>query len=234
MEPDRLWVVFFCPQRTRFYEDPLLTLGREVVTCGLLFHRKPTPEGKLNAELFLSETNANSFVRHDNFAVREDRPLTLDSYKIDTSAVYSVMVTDARDEVDMIYKLCAGCCEVKKPFNISDRFSTFAMPFYQPRDDKDLYSVKEMHSAQAVVLILRAGLSGSSSPVRERVSGLNSRVMTPQSLRDVLVGMPGSYQMEKAVVKVEKAAVTSSNVSKKKQASCPVDAPSAQGSKRGC
>jgi len=116
---------------------------------------------------------------------------------MDKSSLYYSLVTKNSEIMQVLYNICIGCAMVKKSFNMYDRFNVFAIPFYQPKDDENLYGVESMHTAQAVVLILKAGLPASGSPLKDRINELNSKITTPQILRDKLMGLPYPHHMKK-------------------------------------
>jgi len=53
---DGLYLIFFCHQKSNDIIEKLLMLGREVVTCGLLFFHKCDSNGACKTELFMAET----------------------------------------------------------------------------------------------------------------------------------------------------------------------------------
>ena len=96
--------------------------------------------------------------------------------------------------VEKIYNVCRACHSTKKGYNTIDRVCSAVVPFYHPADKRNVFDVECLHSAQAIILILRECI-GHDHPVMCRIYGLNSRSHTPEMLRDVLVGLGSPHDL---------------------------------------
>ena len=186
-----VYAVFFCPLKTSILSS-FEALGRDVLSCGLLFHLLEETDRR-KFELFMADTSARSFKWYDHFYIPPTH-VVLDGYKVSRDSVQGLLISDDAETVDRIYRVCRGCHEVSKDYNNMDRLLTAFVPFYQPPDDTTIFTAKSLHSAQAIILILKECLAKDSA-VKGRIEGLNSRIATPQSLRDVLHGLPSPHQL---------------------------------------
>jgi len=97
------------------------------------------------------------------------------------------------EEIERISKICNACCNLKIKYNYKDRFMS---AFTNPPDNTDIYNTQYLHSAQAVLLIIREGLdphshnnnnnnnsqTSSSSIIKKRLKEINSRATYPTLL----------------------------------------------------
>jgi hypothetical protein len=86
-------------------------------------------------------------------------------------------------EIEDIRKTCETHVELKTPYNLKDMVFS-VLPGRNPKD-KNIYEVKTLFCSQAMVLILRQCLE-ENHPVRNAISSLNSRVVTPSQLYTIL------------------------------------------------
>jgi hypothetical protein len=188
---DRVFIAFACPENKHLWSK-VKGMGRDVVTCGFLFQHCYGNMGRFKFEFFIVESTTRGMKWYDNWNI-PDNGCFIDGYSIDKDCMMGVLASDAPDEVDRIYRMCRGCVSVNKDYNNVDRMLTALVPFYQPPDDKNIFDVESLHSAQAVVLILRECLD-KCNVVRERIYGLNSRIIYPEALRDALFGLPRPHE----------------------------------------
>jgi hypothetical protein len=168
--------------------------GRSVVTCGFLFVCKDEAAGsKPRLDMFYSDSVHSVFQCEKSFRVRGEEH-RIENYAVDFSAVQVCLVSKEKDVVLKLYNLCCACHSTKKGYNLVDRVCSTVLPFYHPKDEMDIFSVDEMHSSQAVVLILRACLP-SAHPLLVRLGHLNSRTVTPDALRDLLIHVDDTHKI---------------------------------------
>jgi len=120
--------------------------------------------------------------------------MVIDNYDVDVKGIQGILVSDDADTSQKIYNLCRACYSVRKDYNVIDRVLSAVVPFYAPVDNVDIYESSSLHSAQAVVLILRPCLR-SDHAVAQRLVTMNSRTTTPDKLRDNLLGLEAPHGM---------------------------------------
>ena len=177
MEHRAAYLIFFPHKSTK-----------HIVTCGFLFVKREGDEH----ELFFAHARRDSFQHNPLFRPRALQ--TIEGYEIDNSELQVIFITNVEEDMVKVYSLCYACSLSRKKFNYTDRYMSHFL-LYMPKDDKDIYEAEKVHSAQAIVLIMRACF-GCEHPVVERVNGVNSRLVSPTSLRDSLLGMPLMYGLK--------------------------------------
>lgn len=195
---DSLSIIFFQPDDTS-WNGRITACGRKFVTCGLLFHHSYDPKDrtKFKIELFYASVE-RCFKWHDNFYFYEGKA-RVDGYLVSSDNLMVQFVTSENDMMDKVYRLCRALPASIQDFNSRDRIMSSIIPFYTPPDVKDIFNVECLHSAQAVILILRECLT-NSNPIKERVRGLNSRTATPDSLVDALWGLDAPHEVTKLMI----------------------------------
>jgi len=205
LEAKSVSVVFFCGGQGLL--SMIENFNRSVLTCGFLIDFKKVSMDKLKPHalssdflprphVFYADNAFGSFMCLSHFSMARYRCM-LEGYKIDQHNVQVVNVTTDPGIADRIYRVCCACNSLKKGYNQLDRLALAFVPFYNPADDKEIYDVEEMHSAQAVILILRSCLA-EDHPLRAKISGVNSRVMTPEGLRDLFLGLERPHLLRQA------------------------------------
>ena len=92
-------------------------------------------------------------------------------------------VNASAQEIEDIRLACETHVELKTPYNYKDMVLS-VLPGRNP-NDKSIYNVKTLFCSQAMVLILRQCLE-ENHPVRKVLDPVNSRVITPTQLFDIL------------------------------------------------
>lgn len=187
------YIVFFSPDKAKLsLADAMFCMGRSVVTCGLLFAVIDHESNKHEMEIFCAE-KINMCLCWYRFNMNESS-MVLDNYHVNMNEIQGILVSDNADLSQKIYNLCIACYSVHKDYNVMDRALCSVVPFYAPVDDVDIYEASSLHSAQAVVLILRSCLD-SNHDIRQRILTMNSRTTTPEKLRDDLLGLGPPHHM---------------------------------------
>lgn len=87
------------------------------------------------------------------------------------------------EELLKISETCEACAESRIPYNLHDMILC-QMPLRNPKEN-DLFHTKALFCSQATVLILRSCMS-DDNPLKDILSSINSRTVTPSKLFDVL------------------------------------------------
>lgn len=175
-------------------ESIICSLGRECVSCGIMFVCVDEQTGAKHLEIFYSDALRHLFYHDPYFKIKPAAGNVVEGYTIDGDKVQGFLVCRDKETLTKVYNLCRACNSTKKEYNSFDRVCSALVPFYLPKDDQSVFEVNEMHSAQAVVLILRSCLS-PDHPMRRVLDGVNSRGVTPDSLKALLQTVGGEHAM---------------------------------------
>jgi hypothetical protein len=102
-----------------------------------------------------------------------------DGFEFDQNDLEFVRIDASSEEITRLNKICTACCDqTKRTYNRYDKvlsvFSTVG--FLKLKDDVDIYNAPELHNAQALLLILRAGLDPENNKTLvDKLKELNSR-----------------------------------------------------------
>lgn len=166
--------------------------GREFVTCGILF-RLLDSDTNVHFQYFYADSLTGRFSAIPNFTSSETNKIVED-YNINWSNIQGLCITSDSNTIEIIYRLCRACHSTLKGYNQFDRVCTVVVPFYNPKDSKSIFDVDSLHSAQAVVLILKECLP-KSHLLMSRLHAVNSRSVTPDALHNILTGIESPHQM---------------------------------------
>lgn len=166
--------------------------GRGFVTCGILFTLLDE-DHKFHLQFFYADSSIGRFHAVPNFKSSYTNRV-IEEYNIDWCNIQGVVISSDASLVEKIYNLCRACHSTVKGYNQVDRVCSAVVPFYNPVDTKNIFDIDSFHSAQAVVLILRECLE-ACHPVMCRIFGVNSRIVTPDSLYTSLRGIPSPHDM---------------------------------------
>ena len=89
----------------------------------------------------------------------------------------------SEEELLKVGKTCEACVNSKVPYNSVDMVLS-QLPLRNPTE-RDIYDSKALFCSQAVVLVLRSCLD-ASHPLQSPLSTVNSRVISPSSLYNLL------------------------------------------------
>lgn len=187
------FIVFFTPDKAKqTVGEALFCMGRSVITCGLLFSIVDFESKTHGMEIFYAD-KINMCLSWYTFNMNAPC-MIIDNYDVNMEDIQGILVSDETELSQKIYNVCRACYSVRKDYNVFDRVLSAVVPFYAPVDDADIYDASSLHSAQAVVLILRSVLDANHA-IRQRLQNLNSRTTTPERLRDDLLGLEAPHGM---------------------------------------
>lgn len=149
--------------------------------CGVLFRRG----GTFHAFLCHPNQRNRSMHHYENVDLSKDVVQLYKPYP--RSCMHYSFVSDDAETVRKCWDTCVACVSARKDYNFYDYRLTCLVPFYSPKPDLDLFSATSLHSAQALVLILRCCLDPGSHLGR-LLQGVNSRSLTPHSLARIFDG----------------------------------------------
>jgi len=166
--------------------------GEYVGTCGIAncFHLGDS-SGRMIVDLYIADKSFKYFVCHKSIFT-----LDIQNYKNSKESIkieemdYSIANIDIKD-IPMKYnveieKTCKACCATQKKYNKTDRIlSCYLYPLYEPNDVMDIYSCKEMHSAQAIILILKT-IMNEDDDLYNKIRKINSKTINPTKLHEIL------------------------------------------------
>jgi hypothetical protein len=123
-------------------------------------------------------------VRTDRFL--ETPMATLDAKKLQfvRTRLTFLSLSVTAEEHERILQTCRACVQAKLSYNDRDML-LLSVPFRTP-DEKGLFEVKQVHNAQAAILILRECLDGDN-PAFSVVRGVNSRNTSADRLYQALL-----------------------------------------------
>jgi hypothetical protein len=161
--------------------------------CGLYIGNKDCGDGYIylmrqtfGAYIFKKQTDGNNYFYYN------------DGFEFNQTDLEFVRIDASSEELMRLNKMCIACCDqTKRTYNQRDKilsvFST--MGFLKLKDDVDIYNAPELHNAQALLLILRAGLDPENNKTLvDKLKELNSREVY-------------STQLFQAIIDVTKAGV---------------------------
>jgi hypothetical protein len=107
-----------------------------------------------------------------------------------------VQIDVSDEELTRLNKICIACRDLsKRTYNRSDKvLSVFSSAgFLQLKDDVDIYNAPKLHNAQALLLILRAGLDPEKNKTLvDKLKELNSREVYSTQLFRVITDATGA------------------------------------------
>ena len=119
-----------------------------------------------------------------------------DGLEFDQTDLEFVRIDVSDEELTRFNKICHACCDqYKRTYNRSDKvLSVFSSAgFLQLKDDVDIYNAPKLHNAQALLLILRAGLDPEKNKTLvDKLKELNSREVYSTQLFRVITDATGA------------------------------------------
>ena len=92
-------------------------------------------------------------------------------------------------EIKHLTDICHACCNHKRTYNYYDKIFSLLTPVFSPlADNADIYNAPYLHNAQAILLILRAGLDPENNKdLLTKLNELNSREVYSTQLYRTIV-----------------------------------------------
>lgn len=174
--------------------------GETVATCGFA-HCFDAGDSSQTIDLYMADKTIERFTCHKSIFSLNKEPnnpqlqnerVKVEEMSLQLSNIETIDIQNKYNE--KLESICSACCSTLKKYNASDRLvSTFIYPFFELPDVKDIYSATEIHSAQAIVLILRSVLD-KEDPLYLKLEKVNSRIINPTRLLFTLSSCANSLQ----------------------------------------
>ena len=112
-----------------------------------------------------------------------------DGVQFDQNQLEFVQIKASEAEIGRLINICNACCNQTRGYNRYDKvLSMFSSVFSPLEDNVDIYNAPSLHNAQALLLILRAGLDAENNKsLLERLKELNSREVYSAQLYKTMI-----------------------------------------------
>jgi len=152
--------------------------------CGLYIGNEKATDGCIYMMHHVFKNYAYKKKKTPNCIFKYDDGLTFTQGQLEFVPIKSSLA-----ELEHISKLCDACCDQKRKYNYHDKILSIFAPVCAPlTKDVDIYNAPNLHNAQAVLLILRAGLDSENNKLlMARLNEINSREVYSTQLYRVIV-----------------------------------------------